>query len=845
MSTRRSVVWAALALPACLTWAADSLPPAAKTPVDFARDVEPLLRTRCSACHGEKQQMKGLRLDQKTGAMSVISPGHSADSKLIRMVGGLEGKVVMPPMGARLTATEISTLRAWIDQGAKWPEGAGSQHWSFVKPSRPTPPAVHDRAWARNPIDNFVAARLDAEKITPSPEAARNTLIRRLSLDLTGLPPTPEEVAAFVNDKRPDAYDRAVDRLMDSQHYGEKWARPWLDLARYADSDGYEKDLSRPWAWRYRQWVIDAFNRNMPFDRFTVEQIAGDEMPDATTADRIATGFHRNTLTNREGGTDPAQFRDEQVIDRTNTVGITWLALTVGCAQCHNHKYDPISQKEYYQLFAFFNTAEEINIDAPMPGELGPYLAAKGEYERKRQALLAQYKVAELQKVWEDRLRDCEAHPGHSPEWDFQYQAFRIMLDNALKILHRDPARRTKQQADALTDYFIRNYKSVAGKEIVEGANFQELNDKLNKLNAALPPITMAQAVQENDEPPKTYIHVRGDWLDHGTEVQPGTPAFLPGLAAGAKPTRLTLAKWIVSRDNPLTARVAVNRMWQELFGRGIVRTSEDFGRMGENPSNPQLLDWLAVEFMESGWDMKHMVRLMVTSAAYRQSSKERPDLKERDPDNALVARQSRLRLTAELIRDEALAASGLLNTTVGGKSVRPPQPAGVAELSYNKSGKWQESTGPDRYRRGLYIDFHRTSPYPELMNFDAPNANLACSRRQRSNTPLQALNLLDDVVFFEAAQALAYRLVREAPKDFGRRLDYAYELALARPPAPREKERLASYFDKEVSAFGKDPKSAESLFPAPVEGVAPAEAAAWVGVSRVLLNLDEFITRE
>ena len=516
----------------CLAFAADTLPPASKTPVDFARDVEPLLRARCSLCHGAQQQMKGLRFDQKASALSVITAGHSADSKLIRMVAGLEGKVVMPPMGARLTAAEIGILRAWIDQGAKWVDG-GSQHWSFVKPTRPATPAVRNRAWARNPIDNFVAAKLDAEKLEPSPEANKNTLLRRLSLDLTGLPPTPEEVDAFVNDTRPDAYERLVDRLLDSPHYGEKWARPWLDLARYADSDGYEKDLSRPWAWRYRQWVIEALNRNLPFDEFTIDQIAGDELPNATTQERIATGFHRNTLTNREGGTDPAQFRDEQVIDRTNTVGITWLGLTVGCAQCHNHKYDPITQKEYYQLFAFFNTAEELNIEAPMPGELGPYLAAKGEYERKRQELLTEYKVAELQADWEEKLRDVEIHQGKLPVWDFQFQGFRILLDNAIKILHREPARRTKQQADALTDYFIKNYKAVADKQFYEQIKFQELGEKLNKLAATLPVVSLAPVIQDNDEPPKTYIHVRGDWLDHGDEVQPATPSFLAAAARG------------------------------------------------------------------------------------------------------------------------------------------------------------------------------------------------------------------------------------------------------------------------------------------------------------------------
>jgi len=517
----------------------------------------------------------------------------------------------------------------------------------------------------------------------------------------------------------------------------------------------------------------------------------------------------------------------------------------VGCEQSHNHKYDPLTQKEYYQLFAFFNTGEEVNIEAGLPGEVGPYLAGKAGYERQRTELLEEYKVPALQAEWENTMRDVEAHPGRFPQGDFQYQAFRILVDNGLKILHRDPARRTKQQQDALTDYFIRNFRALISKERYEEIKFKELSEKLGKLAAKAPVLSLAPVIQENDEPPKTYIHVRGDWQDHGPEVQPGTPSFLPPLASGEKPTRLALAKWIVARDNPLTARVAVNRMWQELFGRGIVRTSEDFGTVGDKPSHPELLDWLAVDFMDHGWDMKRMVRMMVTSAAYRQSSKLRPELAAKDPDNSLVARQSRLRLSAELIRDQALAASGLLNTAVGGKSVHPPQPAGVAELSYGKSGKWPESTGPDRYRRGLYIHFQRTSPYPELTNFDAPNANIACSRRQRSNTPLQALNLLDDVVFFEAAQALAYRLVREAPKDFRRRLNYGYELTLARPPTPSETERLGKYFDQQMSSLSKEPAEARELFPTPVEGVAPAEVAAWVGVSRVLLNLDEFITRE
>ncbi len=803
--------------------------------------------------------MGGLRLDQKDDALRggksgpVIRPGHSADSRLIRLVSGAEGKLVMPPVGERLNAAEIRMLRAWIDQGANWPNtavissgGHGNSHWAFQKVRRPEVPAVRHRSWVRNPIDAFIVSRLESEGIEPSPEADKRTLLRRVCLDLTGLPPTPQQIDEFVQDNRPDAYERLVDRLMSSPHYGEKWARYWLDLARYADSDGYEKDLSRPWAWRYRQWVIEALNRDMPYDEFTIEQLAGDLLPNATTEQRIATGFNRNTLTNREGGTDPEQFRDEQVIDRTNTLGTVWMGLTVGCAQCHDHKYDPISQKEYYQLFAFFNAAEEVNIDAPLPGELGPYLEARPEFERKRRELFEQYHVPQLQAEWEKQLMDAADHPGQHPNLDFAYGVLRVMLDNGIKILRTDPAKRTQRQSEVLTEFFVRNYGQAITKQRYEELKFKELVKKLDELKASLPQFSEAPTMAENPQPPKTFIHKKGDYREHGPEVQPGTLAVLPPLPTGEKPTRLTLARWLVSRDHPLTSRVAVNRMWQELFGRGLVRTSEDFGTQGDRPTHPALLDWMASEFMDRGWSMKQMHKLIVTSAAYRQSSHARPELISRDPENTLIARQSRLRLPAELIRDEALAAGGLLNLSqIGGKSIRPPQPKGVAELSYANSVKWPETKGPDRYRRGLYIHFQRTTPYPQLMNFDAPNSTLSCTRRQRSNTPLQALNLLNDPVFFEAAQGLAYRLVREAQPGFRHRLDYAYEIALARKPSERETERMARYYDQQIGHLQQNVKEAEGLFPNHVESVTETEAAAWVGVGRVLLNLDEFMNRE
>ncbi len=823
------------------------LAPAAKTKVDYARDIQPLLEKRCYMCHGPQQQMSGLRLDQKESALKVIVPGNSARSRLIRMVSGQETKV-MPPAGAHLSAAEVARLRAWIDQGLMWPAGAAGAaptHWSFQRIQRPPVPAVRNRAWPRNAVDNFILSRLEKDGIAPSPEASRATLMRRVSLDLTGLMPTPSEEAEFLADSRPDAYDRLVDRLLDSPHYGEKWARYWLDLARYADSDGYEKDRSRPWAWRYRHWLIDALNHDMPYDRFTVEQLAGDLLPDHTTEQLVATGFNRNTLTNREGGTDPEQFRDEQVLDRTATLGTVWLGLTVGCAQCHNHKYDPILQKDFYRLSAFFNTQEEVNVLAPLPGEMGPYLAARPAYEAKRQQLLEQYKIPEVQADWENKLRYAALHPTEHDDWSFAYGEFTHNLDSAKKVLFTDPAKRSELQRTAMTDYLLSSCGNLFPKQYCTDLKLGELRSRLNELTAKFPTASYAPVLVENDTPPKTYIHVKGDWREHGEEVQPGTPGFLPPLPAGEAPTRLTLARWLVSKENPLTARVAVNRFWQELFGRGIVRTSEDFGSQGDRPTHPELLDWLASEYMQRGWSSKQMIRLVVTSAAYRQDSKARPELEQRDPENTLLARQSRLRLPAELVRDQVLYAAGLLDLRVGGPSVKPQQPKGVAELSYAGSVKWVESSGQDRYRRGLYIHFQRTVPYPQLMNFDAPNSNLSCSRRERTDTPLQALNLLNDPVFFEAAQAMSYRVLRESAGSFRDRLNYAFAITLGRQANEREAARLGKYFDDEYKRLEPAPQAVALLFPNRMEGVPQLDAAVWVELSRVLLNLDEFITRE
>jgi cytochrome c553 len=773
---------------------------------DYTRDIQPLLKQRCYGCHGPQVQMKNLRLDDAQAAMRAIQPGNSAHSRLIDMVTGKSGKF-MPPAGPHLADAEVATLKAWIDAGAKWSGTVQVGLWSLQPIKRP--------AGAHN-IDEFILARLKAEGIKPSPPADRATLLRRVTLDLTGLPPTPLEVQEFVEDKRPDAYPRVVDRLLASPHYGEKWARYWLDLAHYADSDGYEKDLERPWAWRYRQWVIDALNRDMPYDEFSTEQIAGDELPNATLEQKVATGFFRQTLTNREAGVDQRETRFEQLVDRTGTFGTVWLGLTVRCAQCHDHKYDPIKQKDFYQILAYFNRAMESNIDAPLPGELEPYLKAKPEYDRKYDELLKEYDIPELQTLWESRMVGAMNNPGKDLDWDFSCTSFRAMMDHAERTIRKPAAERSEREQRALTDYFVHGTFPVLIKGTNLAPKMKELRTKLAALDKTLPTITEAYTMQDDPIQPVTHIALRGDYKNEGAEIEPGTPSFLPPASAA---TRLELAKWLLSPQNPLVARVAVNRLWQEMFGRGIVTTSEDFGTQGDKPSHPELLDYLASEFRE-GWSTKKILREIALSATYRQASDARPDLETKDPANVLLARQSRVRLPAELIRDEALAASGLLNDAIGGRSVKPPQPDGVAELGYARTNtKYAESPGKLKYRRGLYVHYQRTTPYPFLVNFDEPDSDMACPRRRMSNTPLQSLNLLNDPVFFEAAGALAKRVQEQAPgTSFNDRLSYAFELCLGRKPTAGEKDRLATYFNQQQD---------------------------WTGISRVLLNLDEFITRE
>ncbi len=831
---------------------------AAFAQVDFVRDVEPILHERCYICHGESMQMNGLRLDRKDAALKggysgpIITPGDSSASKLIQRVSSGKEGFRMPPAGDPLSGSQVAALKAWIDSGAEWPdrqpvlelsESEKKSHWSFRPVRRPQPPAVKNDSWARNPIDRFVLAKLESEGIEPSPEADRIILIRRASFDLTGLPPTPEEVDRFVADSAPAAYENLVDKLLRSPHYGERQAIPWLDASRYADSDGYERDPIRPHAWRWRQWVIEALNSDMPFDQFTIEQIAGDLLPNATIEQRVATGFLRNGVKNREAGVKNEEKRFEEVIDRISTISINWLGLTAGCAQCHNHKYDPISQKEFYQLYAVFNNAVERDVPAPLPGQAGPYLRAYPDYRAKREEILTNNGIYALQAEFQRKLIKAMEDPGVNTDWDFHLTEWRAAHDRADWWLMAKPEELTQFEKDELIDFFLqRTGPDVAkDKELLE--KVKAVQKELSALEETLPDSTRAYTMIERGKPEATHIALRGDWRSPGLEVQPGTLAVLPEYKPEGKPVRLAFAEWLVRKDNPLTPRVTVNRMWQELFGTGLVRTSNDFGTQGEKPSHPELLDWLASEFVQSGWNRKHLLRLIVTSATYRQASLARPNLRERDPENRWLSRQNRLRLPAELVRDNALAASGLLYPAIGGKSVRPPQPEGVSELGYSKK-TWNADTGPERYRRGLYIFFQRTTPYPMLINFDAPTTLTAVVRRERSNTPLQALNLLNDPVFEEAAQALAVRVVQEKA-EFAERLDRMFRLCLSRSPDPSEKDRIATFFERQHELLKEDVEGQARIAPFVPPGEERLDMAAWTGVARGLMNLDEFVNRE
>jgi hypothetical protein len=824
----------------------------AAEPVDYLRDIKPLLAKNCYECHGAQKQRADLRLDTATGALKggrsgpAIVPGRSNQSKLIKAVTGADDTKLMPPREPRLTAKQIDLLKAWIDQGAKAPTnevaGATLKHWAFQTPVRPAEPAVKNNAWVRNPIDRFILARLEKEGLVPAPEADRTTLIRRLSLDLLGLPPSPQEVDEFLADQRPDAYERLVDRLLRSPHYGERGGRIWLDRARYADSNGYSIDAPRS-IWKYRDWVIDALNKDMPFDQFTIEQLAGDLLPHATLEQKIATGFHRNTSINQEGGIDLEQFRVESIVDRVHTTGSVFLGLTIGCAQCHDHKFDPISQREYYQLFAFLNNADEPTLEVATPEQI-------------RQRNQVRTQIATLEK---QRKRLDTYTPDKEDMWEKSLTPeARLKLPADIQAILEIPENgRTPKQKQILTGAYrkldlVRHVVGGLGDpfpylelaHLHTGLFRMNVEKEIAALKQSEPRVVTTMVLQERKAPRQTHVHLGGDFLRQGDKVSPGVPAVLHPLPKTPNPNRLDLARWFVDPKNPLTARVTVNRFWQHYFGVGLVETENDFGTQGTPPTHPELLDWLATEFIARKWSMKAMHRLIVTSATYRQSSRHRPELATIDPRNRLLARQARLRLDAEIVRDVALAASGLLFPKIGGPSVYPPQPEGVYRFTQIPRD-WRTSPGCDRYRRGLYTHFWRSAPFPALIVFDAPDATCTCTRRNRSNTPLQALTLLNDQGFYEFAQGLALRILKESPPNDRERIHHAFRLCLSRGPSMREEQRLGELLRQQLADFENTSPDVTMAALAKREGCDDKQLVAWTTMARVLLNLDEFITRE
>lgn len=771
--------------------------------ISFSRDIRPILSDLCFQCHGPDSAARqaDLRLDQAIdvdqvrGGHAVLEPGDAAGSELMRRLLESDPDLVMPPVDAprRPTETQIQLLQEWIRQGAVY-----DQHWAWSPLVRPAAPDTADwpeslRTWIAGPIDAFIGSRLLTAGLTPSAAADRATLVRRLSLDLTGLPPSPEEVDAFRNDSSEDAYERVVDRLLASPHFGERMALDWLDAARYADTNGYQVDRDRE-AWPWRDWVINAFNTNMPFDQFTLEQIAGDLLPDSTIDQRIATGFHRNHMMNEEGGIIPEEFLVEYCADRVETTATVWLGQTFLCARCHDHKFDPFTQRDYYSLFAFFHNVSESGV---------------GFYGKN----IRENNPPQLQLP--------------SPE----LEAERDRLQQELQTLEQKLT--TAEKSDTASDELRKEVKAA--------------RKKYEDARLAIP---TALVMAERETPRETYILIRGAYDQPGERVEPGTPAVLPAMTPEMPPNRLGLAQWLVSDSNPLPARVVVNRMWQSLFGAGLVSTTEDFGSQGQYPSHPELLDWLAAEFQESGWDMKAMVRLLVTSATYRQQSRRTAERDAIDPENRLYSRSSRYRLSAEAIRDQALAASGLLVRQIGGPSVKPYHPTGLYEqVAAGGNSKYLQDSGDSLYRRSMYTYWKRSVPNPAMLAFDAPFRESCVVRRSRTNTPMQALNLMNDPTYVESARFLAGRALTEGGESVESRLAWGFRLVLAREPRHDEQAVLMAALQRAEARYVADEAAAASLTNVGESNVdvdvSPAKLAAWTVVMSTILNLDEAVTRE
>ena len=992
-------------------------------PVDFEKEIRPILAEKCTVCHGPDEAKGGLRLTGIEYATKVLESGHRGvvagepeHSEVIARVRSIDPEQQMPPRGKGepLTSEEVDTLDRWIGEGAVWPK-----HWAFSALRQPEKPAVGDSDWGRRPIDAFVLAKLEAAGIAPSPEAESVTLIRRLFYDLAGLPPTPEQVATYlagIEADREKGLARVVEDLLASPAFGERWGRHWLDRARYADSDGYEKDNHRPDAWRYRDWVIEAVNADMPFDQFTIEQFAGDLLENPTTDQILATSFNRQTLTNTEGGTDKEQWRVAAVMDRVETMGSVWMGLTLTCARCHTHKYDEITQREYYELFAYFNNGDEVTARIPQSREAwmkfeaavtaheesGKAIAARlaearsslsgrlGDWENRLSSLLAEAKAVKIPGLVPLKIESFAAPkgvkfamerdgslvvggenpatavytvkvklpagrvtglrlevlpddslggkgPGRTEHGNFVLNRIEASLERVGQVSFADAAADYSQgdwnvrelldgnvkagkdgggwavgggtgrphHADLgfvealqlsgeteLTLTITQNYgaqhtlgrfrlhalttptelalpagvrkvlaKPVELRSAAERAEIAAHVERLDKktrpvlaelsAHAAKRPVAPEMDVrvigERRSEPRMSHILNRGEFKQPEDAVEPATLSVLPPVKhRGKTGDRLDLARWLVGGENPLTPRVIANDVWTQLFGEGIVTTPEDFGVRGDRPTHPELLDWLAAEFVAKGWSRKELIREIVLSKTYRQSSAHRPDLIDQDPKNLLLARQNRFRVEAEIVRDLSLAAAGLLSAKVGGPSVFPPIPDGVADVNYNSAFKWKTSEGEDRFRRGMYTYFKRTAPHPSLITFDCPDSNVTTVRRSRSNTPLAALITLNSEPFVEAAQGLAKRVLSECSDGDDRaKLDHAFRLCLSRDPLESERDRLASLLEESRSWYRERVEEAKALSGAALPGdVTAEEAAAWTATVRVILNLDEFLTR-
>ena len=889
--------------------------------IDFNREIRPILNTKCISCHGGVKESGGFSLFSREDALQetdsgepAIVPGNPGDSEFIRRLTSKDPEVRMPYHAEPLPVEEIDKLKKWIKQGAQW-----ADHWAYIQPQKPEVPQ-DPTGWAQNAVDNFIVARLQKENLQPSPPADKATLLRRLSLDLVGLPPTEQEVQEFVSDSSPKAYEKQVDRLLASPHFGERWAAMWLDLARYSDSKGYEKDDFRN-VWRYRDYVIRSFNQDKPFDQFTIEQLAGDLLPAPTEEKLIATAYHRNTSNNDEGGTDDEEFRVSALIDRVSNTWEVWQGITMGCVQCHSHPYDLIRHEEFYQSMAFFNNTrdEDVPNESPTLAHYKPEDEVKitqvkdwlkeqlPETEAKRSAR----EVEKLLKIGEPKI-----HP-HSFDSltnaalaDGKYlggghQGFGRLKNvnltgktQAILSYRGDreggwvEIRKDRLDGEVIgtleigkdknswntggNQKTILDLKPTEGKHtlyfVFQNPTFQNPQDyvcsiewvlftkplpgsgkpgyediKYTVLSLLNTPAERTPIMQENpsDFRRKTFMFDRGDWLSPGKEVQPGTPSSLPSFEKYPK-NRLGLAQWLVSKENPLTARVTVNRFWEQLFGYGIVETLEDFGSQGLQPTHPELLDWLSLHFMnEQEWSVKEMLKLMVMSNTYQQSAKSTPELTEKDPANQLLARGPRVRLTAEQVRDQALAVGDLLSLKMHGQSVMPPQPDGVWKVVYSGM-KWETSEGEDANRRALYTFWRRSSPYPSMLTFDAASREICVSRRIRTNTPLQALVTLNDTVYIAAARGLALQM-QEAGENLEEQVKKGYQLAVFKKPKPQVVQILANLYRQADQYYTENPKELVKFLGDPKVAQKPdgRQQAALIVVANAIMNLDEFVMKE